>query len=66
MRPRRAGTTVSVQKLVKGSWKTVATGTVQADGTWRAALRRSEGTYRAVAAPGGGLVRGASPAIKVS
>ena len=66
MRPRRAGTTVSVQKLVKGSWRSVATGTVKADGTWRAPLRRSAGTYRAVAAPGGGLVRGASPAIKVS
>jgi stage II sporulation protein D len=66
MGPKRTGTTVSVQKLVKGSWTTVAHATVRADGVWRAALRRSEGTYRAVAAPGGGLVRGASPTIKVS
>ena len=66
MGPKRTGTTVSVQKLVKGSWTTVATGTVQADGTWSASHRRSVGTYRALAAPGGGLVRGASPTIKVS
>ncbi|MGH3005652.1 MAG: SpoIID/LytB domain-containing protein [Gaiellaceae bacterium] len=66
MGPKRAGTTVSVQKLVKVSWKTVANATVKADGTWRAGLHVSHGTYRAFAAPGNGLVGGASPAIKVA
>ncbi|MGH3093716.1 MAG: SpoIID/LytB domain-containing protein [Gaiellaceae bacterium] len=66
MRPRRAGTTVSVQKLVKGStWTTVRTASVNAEGAWRAGFRVDPGRYRAFASPGHGLVAGASPVIRV-
>ncbi|HEX2046008.1 MAG TPA: SpoIID/LytB domain-containing protein [Gaiellaceae bacterium] len=65
MRPRLAGTTVSVQKLASGAWRTVGSGTVNADGAWTAAFRVRPGSYRAVAAPGQGLVPGTSPTLKV-
>lgn len=65
MRPKRAGTAISVQKSAGGSWKTVKVTTLKADGTWKATFPVDPGTYRAFAAPGNGLVAGASPAIKV-
>jgi peptidoglycan hydrolase-like amidase len=66
MRPRRAGTTISVQRLNGGAWTTVDTATVNAEGAWRARFRVDPGRYRAFAAPGHGLVAGASPTIRVS
>lgn len=65
MRPKRAGTSVSIQRLVKGSWMTVRETTLKGDGTWRANFSVRRGKYRAFAAPGHGLVPGTSPAIKV-
>lgn len=65
MRPKRAGTTVSVQRLVSGKWRTVATATVTADGAWKAVFSVRAGTYRAYAAPGNGLLAGASPTLEV-
>jgi stage II sporulation protein D len=65
MRPRLAGTTVSVQKLASGAWKAMAAGTVNADGAWTVSFRVRPGSYRAVATPGHGLVPGASPVVKV-
>jgi hypothetical protein len=62
MRPRRAGTIVSVQKLVNGSWTRVRTAEVNAEGAWKATgFRVRPGTYRAFAAPGNGIVAGTSP-----
>lgn len=65
MRPRLAGTPVTVQRLVSGAWTKVAEGTVDGDGRWSAKLRVRPGSYRAVAAPGQGLVRGKSPVVEV-
>jgi stage II sporulation protein D len=65
MRPRRAGTTVAVQELKGGAWTTVDTATVNAEGVWRARFRVDPGRYRAFAAPGHGLVAGASPVNRV-
>ena len=66
MRPKRAGTTIAVQRRTStGAWRTVKTTTLRADGTWRAAFDVRPGTYRAFAAPGAGLVPGTSPTLKV-
>jgi stage II sporulation protein D len=65
MRPKRAGTTVAVQRLTADGWKKVAEATVDADGNWRATLRVRAGTYRAYAAPGNGLIAGTSPTLEI-
>lgn len=66
MRPRRAGTTIAIQRRVSGSWRTVATTTLDSAGSWTAKLTVKPGSYRAFAAPGDGLAAGASPTREVS
>jgi stage II sporulation protein D len=67
MRPKLAGTTVSIQRLTAGGWRKVAEASVAADGDWKAVFSVRQGaTYRAAAAPGHGYVPGTSPAVEVS
>jgi SpoIID/LytB domain protein len=70
VRPRSLeGRTVAIQKQkANGSWATVATTTVRADGTFRANFNVTPGTYRAQISPpsGSGLLSGTSPALTVS
>jgi stage II sporulation protein D len=66
MRPRRTGTTISIQRLSNGTWRPVATTTLNADGAWKAKFPVDPGRYRAFAAPGQGLVAGTSPAVRVA
>lgn len=64
MRPKIAGTTVAIQQLTAAGWRTVKEATVNGEGTWKAVFSVRHGaSYRAVAAPGHGYVRGTSPAI---
>jgi stage II sporulation protein D len=65
MRPRLAGTRVTVKKLVSGVWKAKAFATLRADGRWRANFAVTPGRYRADAAPGDGYLPGSSPQIVV-
>jgi stage II sporulation protein D len=70
VRPKSlAGRTVSIRKKqADGSWATVATTTVNADGAFRANFNVTPGTYRARIVPpsGSGLLTGTSPALAVS
>jgi SpoIID/LytB domain protein len=70
VRPKSlAGKTVTIQKQrADGSWATVATTTVRADGTFRANFNVTAGTYRAKISPssGSGLLPGTSPTLTVS
>ncbi len=64
--PKRAGIVVKLQRLVDGRWKTIAQDETDAAGRFRARLAVKPGTYRALAAPGGGLVPGASASLTVA
>jgi len=66
MTPGRAGVVVQLQRLVDGRWKTIARDETDAAGRFRARLAVKPGTYRALAAPGGGLVPGTSDPLTVS
>jgi stage II sporulation protein D len=63
--PKRAGIVVQLQRLVDGRWKTIARDETDAAGRFRARLAVKPGTYRALAAPGGGLVPGTSEPLTV-
>ena len=65
MRPVRPGTTVEIQRARGSRWETVATASVDTSGDFEARVRLVPGLYRAAAAPGGGLVRGISPTLRV-
>ena len=65
MRPVLPGTRVDVQRLAGSAWRTVATAAVDARGEFQATLRLAAGTYRARAAPGGALVPGISPPLRI-
>ena len=65
VKPGRAGIEVQLQRLVDGRWKTVARDETDAAGRFRARLAVKPGTYRAFAAPGGGLVPGTSSPLPV-
>ena len=67
IRPVLPGKTVRLQRRTSaGGWRTVDTAVVNADGIWRAVFNVTPGVYRAyVAAPGAGLVPGASPTLTV-
>ena len=62
--PAVAGARVEIQRL-GARWETVATTTVDPQGGFEARLRLTPGTYRAVAAPGRGLVAGTSPVLRI-
>ena len=64
-RPLFPGASVAVQRL-EGSWRTVARGTIDANGDFEAQLTLSPGDYRARLAPGRGFVPGVSPTLRVS
>ena len=70
VRPKSlAGRTVTIQKRQgSGSWASVATTTVKADGTFRANFGVSPGTYRARISPpaSSGLLDGKSATLNVS
>jgi SpoIID/LytB domain protein len=70
VRPRSlAGKTVTIQRRKSdGSWATVATTTVTAEGTFRANFNVTPGTYRAGISPssGSGLLPGTSQMLTVS
>ena len=66
MRPILPGTAVAIQREQGSAWPTVARATVAADGTFTAKLQLVDGTYRAQAAPGHGLVTGTTPILQVS
>ena len=70
VRPKSlAGQSVTVQrKRDNGSWSTVATTTVNADGTFRANFEVTSGTYRARISPpaSSGLLAGTSGTLNVS
>jgi stage II sporulation protein D len=70
VRPRSLdGETVTIQRRkADGSWTTVATTTVTAEGTFRANFNVTPGTYRARISPpsGSGLLAGTSQALTVS
>jgi hypothetical protein len=70
VRPKSlAGRTVTIQKRQgSGSWASVATTTVNADGTFRANFAVSAGTYRARISPSAssGLLDGTSGTLNVS
>jgi hypothetical protein len=62
MGPKLAGSTVAVQRRrTDGTWRKVATATVNANGVWKATFTVFAGTYRAYSAPGNGYVPGVSP-----
>jgi hypothetical protein len=66
MTPGRAGVVVQLQRLVAGRWTTIARDETDAAGRFRARLAVKPGAYRALAAPGGGLVPGTSDPLTVS
>jgi hypothetical protein len=70
VRPKSlAGRTVTIRKKqADGSWVTVATTTVDAEGAFRANFDVTPGRYRARVVPpfGSGLLAGTSPALNVS
>jgi stage II sporulation protein D len=70
VRPKRLdGKTVTIQKQqANGSWATVATTTVTAEGTFRANFNVTPGNYRAQISPpsGSGLLPGTSQTLTVS
>jgi stage II sporulation protein D len=63
-----AGRTVTVERKISvGNWQKVGSGTVKADGTWRAAFHVVTGDYRARLTPpsGSGLVPGVSAPVHI-
>ena len=64
MQPALSGARVEIQRL-GATWATVATTTVDPQGGFEATLRLTPGTYRALAAPGRGLVAGTSPVLRI-
>jgi stage II sporulation protein D len=65
VRPKRAGSDVTVQRFANGAWRTVARTETDAAGRFRAALRVVPGRYRALARVGSGYVQGATPVLTV-
>jgi stage II sporulation protein D len=65
MRPILPGTRVEIQRLAGSAWETVATTAVDAHGDFEVRLRLTPGTYRGRAAPGHGLVPGATPMLRI-
>ena len=61
-RPILPGAIVQVQLAEGATWTTVATAPLDATGAFDAAITPRAGTYRALLAPGHGLVAGTSAA----
>jgi stage II sporulation protein D len=66
VRPAVEGGAVDVQRKDGTGWKSVASATVAADGSYTAPATLDPGSYRAVVAAGGGLATGISPVLVVS
>ncbi|HEX9094363.1 MAG TPA: SpoIID/LytB domain-containing protein, partial [Coriobacteriia bacterium] len=64
-RPVLPGKTVVIQRQRGTAWKPVAQATIDDQGKFTANLDLRPGVYRARLAPGGGLVPGTSPIVKV-
>jgi stage II sporulation protein D len=65
VRPRRAGSRVTVQRFANGAWRTVARTTTDAAGRFRAVFRVAPGRYRALVVVGPGYVQGSTPGLTV-
>lgn len=65
-RPVFPGATVEIERQDGTAWTTVATAVVDDKGDFEADFVVSPGAYRAVLAPGHGLVPGMTPALQVS
>ena len=63
--PARGGVEVQVQRRVNGAWRNVARATTAADGSWRASLNVTAGSYRATAKAGPAHTRGYSAVATV-
>jgi SpoIID/LytB domain protein len=65
--PLLTGKTVTVEKKTASGWKSVATGTIDSNGSFRAAFNVEEAKYRAKVVPPAstGLVTGSSPVLAV-
>jgi SpoIID/LytB domain protein len=65
--PLLTGKTVTVEKKTSAGWKAVGTGTIDSDGSFRAAFNVEEAKYRAKVVPPAstGLVTGWSPVLAV-
>jgi stage II sporulation protein D len=65
--PLLPGQTVTIQKQTSSGWKSVATATIQGDGSFKAVFGVTNGFYRARVVPPAstGLVTGFSPKLKV-
>jgi SpoIID/LytB domain protein len=65
--PLLPGQTVTVQKQTSSGWKSVATATIQGDGSFKAVFGVTNGFYRAKVVPPAstGLVTGFSPKLEV-
>ncbi len=65
VRPALSGKKVAIQRLRTVGWSNVARATVDEQGKFTATLTLHPGTYRARFAPGGGLVPGISPILRI-
>ncbi len=65
VRPARAGTPVTLQRFVRNGWVTIGRTTTVGRGRFRKRVTMRPGSYRAVGAPGRGVVSGVSPTLKV-
>jgi stage II sporulation protein D len=65
VRPILPNAIVQIQRQNGAAWSTVATARVDPTGAYRAALRLTTGTYRALVSPGRGLVTGLSAPLRV-
>jgi SpoIID/LytB domain protein len=65
--PLLTGKTVTVERKTSSGWKAVATGTIDSDGSFRAAFNVEEAKYRAKVVPPAstGLVTGWSPVLAI-
>jgi hypothetical protein len=65
VRPFFSGASVAVQRLEGSRWRTLARGTIDANGDFEASVDLTPGQYRARFAPGHGYVPGMSPVLRV-
>ena len=65
VRPKLAGTTVTVQRYENGRWVTVGRARTSEAGVFRASFTVTPGSYRALASVGPGYATGTTPVLSV-